>query len=95
MTTYTDEYELETLSAYELHDLASRRALQETDAGFLWDLLRAVSAADVTESQSQDTVRAEMIVLAGLICDALGHCAIADRLRPLYIGYLKEHGIPS
>ena len=40
--------ELDKLSARELHDLAVRRALHHADVEFLWELLRAIPAAEAT-----------------------------------------------
>jgi hypothetical protein len=41
--------ELDALSSRELHDLAVRRALHHVDVEFLWELLRAIPAAEASE----------------------------------------------
>ena len=40
------ETELEALSSRELHDKAVHRALTHADLGFLWELVRAIPAAE-------------------------------------------------
>jgi len=97
MTTHTDESRLEDLSVHELHDLALDRAIELADLRFLWDLLRAMPAADAERDERQDLLKVEMVVLADRIHDALGtgEGGNAAALRPLYIGYLEQYGFPS
>lgn len=97
MTIDTDESKLEDLSVHELHDLALDRAIQLADLRFLWDLLRAMPAADAGGGERQDLLKVEMIVLADRIHDALGtgEGENAAALRPLYVGYLERYGFPS
>jgi hypothetical protein len=77
--------DLEALSSRELHDLAVRRALHHADVGFLWELLRAIPAAEA------------MYRISALVSDALesGEGETADALRPLYIDYLTKHGVSA
>ena len=86
------ETELEALSSRELHDKAVHRALTHADVGFLWELLRAIPAA---ESLEGDPVESEWdaVKVSGLLGDAIdsGDGAVADALRPLYIDYLVKH----
>jgi hypothetical protein len=86
------ETELEALSSRELHDKAVHRALTHADVGFLWELLRAIPAA---ESLEGDQVESEWdaVKVSGLLGDAIdsGDGAVADALRPLYIDYLVKH----
>jgi hypothetical protein len=86
------ETELEALSSRELHDKAVHRALTHADVGFLWELLRAIPAAEALEG---DPVESEWdaVKVSGLLGDAIdsGDGAIADALRPLYIDYLAKH----
>lgn len=84
--------DLDTLPSHELHDRAVGRALRHADLAFLWELLRAIPAAealrgDVSESEADATK------LSALIADALGsgESEVADALRPLYIDYLTRH----
>ena len=86
------ETELEALSSRELHDQAVHRALTHADVGFLWELLRAIPAAEALEG---DQVESEWdaVKVSGLLGDAIdsGDGAVADALRPLYIDYLTKH----
>lgn len=84
--------DLDALPSRELHDRAVGRALRHADLAFLWELLRAIPAAealrgDVSESEADATK------LSALIADALGsgEGEAADALRPLYIDYLTRH----
>jgi hypothetical protein len=85
---------LEGLSSRELHDLAMRRAIHHLDVGFLWELLRAIPAAEAIEGRP-DRTGADMYRMSALISDALGsgESETADVLRPLYISYLVKHGV--
>jgi hypothetical protein len=86
------ETELEALSSRELHDQAVHRALTHADIGFLWELLRAIPAAEAIEG---DPVESEWdaVKVSGLLGDAIdsGDGGVADALRPLYIDYLVKH----
>ena len=86
------ETDLEALSSRELHDMAVRRALHHGDVRFLWELLRAIPAAEAMEGAVQES-EADAVKVSNLIADALGsgEGEIADELRPLYIDYLKRH----
>jgi hypothetical protein len=88
--------DLEALSSHELHDLAMRRALHHMDVGFLWELLRAIPAAEAIEGHPGRT-GADMYRMSALISDALesGEGETADALRPLYIDYLVKHGVQA
>jgi hypothetical protein len=85
--------ELEALSSHELHDLAVRRALRHVDVEFLWDLLRAIPAAEASEGRSVEAGR-DITKVTALLADAIdsGEGDVADALRPLYIDYLARHG---
>jgi len=89
----TTRDELDALSSRELHDLAVRRALHHADVEFLWDLLRAIPAAEASEGHSDEAGR-DITHLSVLIDDAIdsGQGDLADALRPLYIDYLTKHG---
>ena len=64
------ETELEALSSRELHDKAVHRALTHADVGFLWELLRAIPAAEALEG---DEVESEWdaVKVSGLLGDAI------------------------
>jgi hypothetical protein len=92
----TTRDELEALSSRELHDLAVRRALHHVDVEFLWELLRAIPAAEASEGRSIEAGR-DITKVTALIADAIdsGEGDIAEALRPLYIDYLAKHDISS
>jgi len=86
--------ELDALSSRELHDLAVRRALHHVDVEFLWELLRAIPAAEASEGHADEAGR-DVTHLSVLIDDAIdaGDGDVAEALRPLYLDYLTKHGI--
>ena len=88
--------ELYALSSRELHDLAVRRALHHLDVEFLWELLRAIPAAEASEGHSIEAGR-DVNHLSVLIDDAIdsGEGDVAEALRPLYVDYLVKHGVVS
>jgi hypothetical protein len=92
----TTRDELEAMSSRELHDLAVRRALHHVDVEFLWDLVRAIPAAEASEGNSIEAGR-DITKVTALIADAIdsGKGEVAEALRPLYIDYLAKHGTGS
>jgi hypothetical protein len=66
--------------------------LHHADVGFLWELLRAIPAAEAMEGDIGES-EADATKLSALVADALGsgEGEIADELRPLYIDYLAKH----
>lgn len=84
--------DLEALSSRELHDRAVHRAVRHLDAAFLWELLRAIPAAEAAEGHP-DAATADVIKLTALLSDALasGEGDVAEALRPFYISYLERH----
>ena len=88
--------ELDALSSRELHDLAVRRALHHVDVEFLWELLRAIPAAEASEGHDDEAGR-DITHLSVLIDDAIdsGEGDVAEALRPLYVDYLVKHGVVS
>jgi hypothetical protein len=92
----TTRDELEAMSSRELHDLAVRRALHHVDVEFLWDLVRAIPAAEASEGNSIEAGR-DITKVTSLIADAIdsGKGEVAEALRPLYIEYLVKHGTGS
>lgn len=85
--------ELDALSSRELHDLAVRRALRHVDVEFLWQLLRAIPAAEASEGHAIEAGR-DITKVSALLADAIdsGEGDVAEALRPLYIDYLARHG---
>jgi hypothetical protein len=88
----TEPADLDALSSRELHDRAVHRALHHLDAGFLWELLRALPAGEAAAGHP-DNAAADSVKISSLISDALdsGEPGVADSLRPLYLDYLKKH----
>jgi hypothetical protein len=88
--------ELDALSSRALHDLAVRRALHHVDVEFLWDLLRALPAAEASEGHSTEAGR-DISKVSVLLSDAIGSGEgdVAEALRPLYLDYLVKHGTDS
>ena len=85
--------ELDKLSSRELHDRAVRRAVHHLDVEFLWELLRAIPAAEASEGHDDEAGR-DVTHLSVLLDDAIdsGEGDLADALRPLYLDYLVRHG---
>lgn len=88
--------ELEALPSRELHDMAVRRALHHVDVEFLWELLRAIPAAEASEGHDIEAGR-DITKVTALLGDALdsGKGEVAEALRPLYLDYLEKHGVGS
>jgi hypothetical protein len=86
------EAELESLSSRELHDRAVSRAVHHGDLTFLWELLRAIPAAEAVEGDERES-EWDAVKVSGLLSDAVGSrdSGLADALRPLYIDYLTRH----
>jgi hypothetical protein len=84
--------ELDALSSRELHDLAVRRALRHLDVEFLWELLRAIPAAEASEGHPDEAGR-DITKVSALLSDAIdsGEGDVAEALRPLYLDYLVRH----
>jgi hypothetical protein len=88
--------ELEALPSRELHDMAVRRALHHLDVEFLWDLLRAIPAAEASEGHDVEAGR-DITKVSALLADAIdsGKGDEAEALRPLYLDYLEKLGVGS
>jgi hypothetical protein len=92
----TTRDELDELSSRELHDMAVRRALRHADVEFLWELLRALPAAEAAEGHTAHAGE-DISKASALLADAIdsGKGDLADALRPLYLDYLVKHGAGS
>jgi hypothetical protein len=86
--------DLDALSSRELHNLAVRRAVHHVDVEFLWQLLRAIPAAEASEGHLNEAGR-DVTHLSVLLDDAIdsGEGDVAEALRPLYLDYLERHGV--
>ena len=88
-----DRSELEALSSRELHDKAVSHAVRHLDVGFLWNLIKAVPAAEASAGHL-DEARADVVSLTSLITDVM-HSGdehdVAEALRPVYLDYLTKN----
>ena len=68
-------------------------ALRHADVRFLWQLLRALPAAEAATGQL-DEAKSDVQSLYARLNDLrqLDSPVIEDALRPLYLDYLAEHG---
>jgi hypothetical protein len=89
-----DDDPLERLSSKELHDLAVRYALRHLDVPFFIRLMEALPVAEAAAGEI-DEATADALTLSGHIDDLTdsGKGEVADLLRPLYLEYLREHGV--
>ena len=73
-----------------------RRAVHHLDVGFLWELLRAIPAAEASEGHD-DEARRDITKVTALLDDAIGSGEgdVAEALRPLYLDYLVKHETSS
>jgi hypothetical protein len=84
-----DDDGLDTRSSKELHDLAVRYALRHLDIPFF---IRLMEALPVAQAATGDvvTLRAHIDDLTDS-----GEGDVADLLRPLYLEYLRGHGVTA
>ena len=85
--------ELEALTSRELHDKAVGHAVRHLNVGFLWDLVKAVPAAEASAGHL-DEAKSDVVSLTSLITDVLhsgDEKELTDALRPLYLDYLEKH----
>jgi hypothetical protein len=93
---HDDDDPLERLSSQELHDLAVRHALRHLDVRFFIRLMEALPVAEAAAGKVDEAV-ADAMTLSAHIDDLTdsGRGEVADLLRPLYIDYLKKHGVTT
>ncbi|GAB2866199.1 hypothetical protein GCM10022221_78290 [Actinocorallia aurea] len=86
------EQNLDDLTSPELHDRAVKLAKERHDVGFLWELLRAIPAAEAASGELERS-ETDIMRVFGLVTDLIGSGEepLADALRPLYLDYLKSH----
>lgn len=85
--------ELEALSSNDLHDKAVGHAVRHLNVSFLWDLVRAVPAAEASAGHLNEA-KSDVVSLTALLTDVLNsgnEQEVTDALRPLYIDYLEKH----
>ncbi len=90
----SDDDPLDALSSKELHDLAVRYALRHLDIAFLIRLMRALPVAEAAVGEI-DEAEADALTLRAHLDDLTdsGEGEVAELLRPLYVAYLREHGV--
>jgi hypothetical protein len=89
-----DDDELDALSASELHDLAVRYALRHLDIAFFIRLMQDLPVAEAASGRF-DEAEADAMTLRAHIDDVTdaGEGEVAELLRPVYLDYLREHGV--
>jgi hypothetical protein len=67
--------------------------VRHVDVEFLWELARAIPAAEASEGNSVEAGR-DITKVTALLADAIdsGKGEVAEALRPLYLDYLVKHG---
>jgi hypothetical protein len=87
---------LDALSSHELHDLAVRHARRHLDVRFFWRLMQSLPAAQAAAGEMDDA-QADLERMSAHIDDITdsGRGETADLLRPLYLEYLREHGVQA
>jgi len=84
-----DDDRLDALSSKELHDLAVRYALRHLDIPFFYRLMRDLPVAEAAQADAL-TLRAHI----DDVTDA-GEGEVAELLRPVYLNYLRGHGVAA
>ncbi|HEX4690027.1 MAG TPA: hypothetical protein VH276_05010 [Solirubrobacteraceae bacterium] len=85
---------LDALSSKQLHDMAVSRARHHLDVKFFWELIRTVPAAEAAAGDLNE-LENDMQHLGGHLDDVTeaGEGELAELLRPLYLDYLRRHGV--
>ena len=92
----SDDDGLDELSSQELHDRAVRYALRHLDIPFFFRLMEALPVAEAA-SGDIDGAEADALTLRAHIDDVTdsGQGEVAELLRPMYLEYLREHGVAA
>lgn len=90
----SDDDRLDALSSKELHDLAVRYARRHLDIPFFYRLMQDLPVAEAAVGEVEEA-QADALTLHAHIDDVTdaGEGEVADLLRPLYLEYLREHGV--
>jgi hypothetical protein len=85
-----DQDRLEELSSRELHDRAVAHAVRHGDLAFLWELLRAIPAAQAATGHVE-AAAGDVSRVAALLSDMIGagEGELGEALRPVYLHYLR------
>jgi hypothetical protein len=92
----SDDDRLDELSSKELHDMAVRYALRHLDIPFFVRLMEALPVAEAAAGEV-DEAEADALTLRAHLDDITdsGQGEVAELLRPLYLDYLREHGVTA
>jgi hypothetical protein len=92
----SDDDRLDALSSQELHDRAVRYALRHLDLPFFVRLMKALPVAEAATGDL-DGAEADALTLRAHIDDVTdsGKGEVAELLRPMYLEYLREHGVAA
>ena len=92
----SDDDGLDELSSHELHDRAVRYALRHLDIPFFFRLMEALPVAEAATGDI-DGAEADALTLRAHIDDVTdsGQGEVAELLRPMYLEYLREHGVAA
>ena len=84
--------ELDQLSSEELHDRAVKHARRHANVKFIWNLMKAVPAAEAAAGDL-DEAHDDVQSVFGHFDDIRrsGEGEVAELLRPMYIDYILEH----
>ena len=90
----TDDDGLDGCTSKQLHDMAVRYALRHLDVPFFIRLMRALPVAEAAAGDV-DEAKADALTLRAHLDDVTdsGEGEVADLLRPMYVEYLREHGV--
>jgi hypothetical protein len=90
----SDDDRLDALSSKQLHDRAVRYALRHLDIAFFVHLMEALPVAEAAAGDL-DGAEADAMTLRAHIDDVTdsGEGEVAELLRPLYLDYLRGHGV--
>ena len=86
--------ELEKQSTKQLHDRAVRLAEHRMDLKFLWDLARAIPAAEAAAGNLEEADEHIVVGNLGALLrdwDHAGEGELGEALRPMYVEYLAQH----
>ncbi len=92
----SDSDGLDQLSSSALHDLAVKRAKHHLDARFFWKLMQVLPAAEAAAGEWEET-QADVQRMSAHLDDVTesGQGQVAENLRPLYLEYLRKHGVTA
>jgi hypothetical protein len=91
-----DDDGLDALTSKQLHDMAVHRARRHLDARFFYRLIKLLPVAEAGageyEKSEDDIFR--LSAHFNDVSDA-GQGEVAELMRPIYLEYLREHGVTA